>query len=62
MSAIIAVVDTPWYVVTPETGQFRIDDIPPANISCTSSTNALPENLHFLERQITVPEAGSPCR
>ena len=59
MSAIIAVVDTPWYVVTPETGQFHIDDIPPGEYQLhIFHERALPDNLHFLERQITVPESG----
>ena len=59
MSAIIAVLDTPWYVVTPETGQFHIDDIPPGEYQLhIFHERALPENLHFLERQITVPESG----
>lgn len=57
MSAIIAVLDTPWYVVTPESGQFRIDDIPPGDYQLhIFHERALPDNLHFLERQIAIPE------
>jgi plastocyanin len=59
MSAIIAVVDTPWYAVTPENGQFRIADIPPGEYQLhIFHERALPENLHFLERVITVPDSG----
>lgn len=59
MSAIIAVVDTPWYVVTPESGQFHIDDLPPGEYQLhIFHERALPENLHFLERQITIPGSG----
>ena len=59
MSAIIAVVDTPWYAVTPETGQFHIAEIPPGEYQLhIFHERALPENLHFLERVITVPDGG----
>ena len=59
MSAIIAVVDTPWYVVTPETGQFRIEEIPPGEYQLhIFHERALPENLHFLERVIAIPDGG----
>jgi plastocyanin len=59
MSAIIAVVDTPWYVVTPETGQFHIDEIPPGEYQLhIFHERALPENLHFLERVIAIPDGG----
>jgi plastocyanin len=59
MSAIIAVLDTPWYVVTPENGQFHIDGVPPGDYQLhIFHERALEENLHFLERVITVPDAG----
>lgn len=59
MSAIIAVVDTPWYTVTPENGKFHIDDIPPGEYQLhIFHERALPENLQFLERAINVPEGG----
>jgi hypothetical protein len=59
MSAIIAVVDTPWYTVTPITGQFRIADIPPGDYQLHMfHERALPDNLHFLERIITIPDSG----
>jgi len=59
MSAIIAVVDTPWYVVTSETGQFHIDGIPAGEYQLhIFHERALPDNLHFLERVITIPDGG----
>jgi plastocyanin len=59
MSAIIAVVDSPWYVVTTESGQFHIDDVPPGEYQLhIFHERALPDNLHFLERAITVPDSG----
>jgi plastocyanin len=59
MSAIIAVVDTPWYTVTPESGQFRIADLPAGEYQLhIFHERALPENLRFLERVLTVPESG----
>jgi plastocyanin len=59
MSAIIAVVDTPWYVVTSGTGQFRMGEIPPGEYQLhIFHERALPDNLHFLERTITVPDSG----
>jgi hypothetical protein len=46
-------------VVSPETGQFRIDDIPPGEYQLhIFHERALPENLHFLERAITIPDGG----
>jgi plastocyanin len=59
MSAIIAVVDTPWYTVTPETGRFRIEGIPPGDYQLhIFHERALPDNLRFLERVIAVPDGG----
>ncbi len=59
MSAVIAVVDTPWYIVTPTSGQFRIDEIPPGEYQLRLfHEHALPENLQFLERPITIPDSG----
>ena len=59
MSAIIAVIDTPWYTVTPENGQFHIDGIPPGDYQLhIYHERAMPDNLRFLERTITVPESG----
>jgi plastocyanin len=59
MSAIIAVVPTPYYVVTPETGKFAIPNVPPGEYELRIFyERALPANLKFLERRIAVPEAG----
>jgi hypothetical protein len=59
MSAIIAVVDTPWYVVTPVSGAFHVDGIPPGEYQLhIFHERALPANLRFLEQLITVPEGG----
>jgi len=45
--------------VTPENGKFHIDDIPPGEYQLhIFHERALPENLQFLERAITVPEGG----
>ena len=59
MSAIIAVVDTPWYVVTADNGQFHIDDVPPGEYELhIFHERALPQNLQFLERVIAIPDSG----
>jgi plastocyanin len=59
MSAIIAVVPTPYYVVTPEEGKFGIPNVPPGDYQLRIFyERALPANLKFLERRVTVPEAG----
>jgi plastocyanin len=59
MSAVIAVLDTPWYTVTREGGEFRIEAIPPGEYELhLFHERALPANLHFLERTITIPDAG----
>ena len=57
MSAIIAVVATPWYALTPPTGRFSIENVPPGEYDFhIFHERALPENLKFLERRIAVPE------
>ncbi|MGA7237690.1 MAG: hypothetical protein WBY44_18535 [Bryobacteraceae bacterium] len=59
MSAIIAVVPTPYYVVTPESGKFVLAGVPPGEYQFRIfHERAQPANLKFLERRITVPEAG----
>lgn len=59
MSAIIDVVPTPWYDVTSATGKFSITGVPPGEYQLhIYHERALPENLQFLERRITVPEGG----
>lgn len=59
MSAIIAVVPTPWYALTPPTGRFAINGVPPGDYELhIYHERALPANIKFLERQIAVPEGG----
>jgi plastocyanin len=59
MSAIIAVLATPWFTVTPTTGRFTISGVPPGEYHLhLYHERALPENLAFLERTITVPASG----
>jgi hypothetical protein len=59
MSAIIAVVPTPWYATTPSSGRFAIANVPPGEYELhIFHERAMPENLHFLERRVTVPEGG----
>jgi plastocyanin len=59
MSAIIAVLATPWFAVTPTTGKFTIAGVPPGEYHLRLfHERALPENLEFLERTISVPPAG----
>ena len=60
MSAIIAVLDTPWFAVTQATGKYAIAGVPPGEYQLRIfHERALPENSKFfLERRITVPENG----
>jgi plastocyanin len=59
MSAIIAVLPTPFYVVTAGAGKFDIPNVPPGEYELRIFyERALPANLKFLERRITVTEAG----
>ncbi len=59
MSAIIAVLPTPWYVITEPTGRFAIPSVPPGEYNLhIFYERALPENLKFLEHRISVPEEG----
>ena len=59
MSAIIAVLPTPWYVLTKPAGDFQISNVPPGEYSLRIFyERALPDNLKFLEHRITVPETG----
>jgi hypothetical protein len=59
MSAIIAVLNTPWYAVTLAGGQYAITGVPPGEYQLRIfHERARPENLKFLERRITVPESG----
>lgn len=59
MSAIIAVLNTPWYAVTQATGKYTIAGVPPGDYQLRMfHERAMPENLKFLERRIAVPESG----
>lgn len=56
MSAIIQVVATPWYALTPPAGKFAIENVPPGEYELRIfHERALAENLKFLERRIAVP-------
>jgi len=55
MSAIIAVVNTPWFTVTPPSGAFRLDAVPSGEYRLrVFHERALPETLKAAERRITV--------
>jgi plastocyanin len=59
MSAIIAVLNTPWYAVTQASGKYVIGGVPPGDYQLRIfHERAMPENLKFLERRITVGENG----
>lgn len=59
MSAIIAVVPTPWYALTPPAGRFAIAAVPAGEYDLhIYHERALPANVRFLERRISVPENG----
>ena len=59
MSAIIAVLNTPWYAVTPATGKYTLPNVPPGEYMLRIfHERAQPDNLKFLERKVTVPESG----
>ena len=59
MSAIIAVVPTPWYAVSPANGRFLIPNVPAGEYQLhIFHERSRPEVLEFLERKISVPEAG----
>ena len=59
MSAIIAVLPTPFYAVTGANGNFAIQNVPAGEYQLRIfHERALPENLKFLERRIAVPEGG----
>jgi plastocyanin len=59
MSAIIAVLASPWFTVTPPSGKFVIPNVPPGEyVLRIFHERALPENLQLLAPRITVPENG----
>jgi plastocyanin len=59
MSAVIAVVATPYYTVTPESGKFTIPNVPPGEYQLhLFHERAVSENLRFLEHRLTIPADG----
>lgn len=59
MSAIIAVLPTPWYAVTPVSGKFAMPDVPPGEYQLRMfHERAQPEILNFLDRRVTVSATG----
>jgi plastocyanin len=59
MSAIIAVVNTPWFAVSQSSGKYSIANVPAGEYHLRMfHERALTENLRFLERRIIVPESG----
>jgi plastocyanin len=59
MSAIIAVLATPWFSLTPPDGKFSIENVPAGDYELRIfHERALPENVRFLEHRIRVPEDG----
>ena len=59
MSAIIAVLPTPWFATTPANGRFTIANVPAGEYELhLFHERSLPDNLKFLERTVTVPESG----
>jgi plastocyanin len=59
MSAVIAVLRTPWFAVSLPTGKYSIPNVPAGDYQLhLFHERALSENLQFLERRITVPESG----
>jgi plastocyanin len=60
MSAVIAVLNTPWFSVTKPSGKYEIENVPPGKYQLhIFHERALPENLGFLEHPITVLETGT---
>ena len=59
MSAIIAVLNTPWYAVTGANGKYTFNGVPPGEYNLHMfHERAMPDNLKYLERRITVPDTG----
>lgn len=55
MSAVIVVLDTPWFAVTPASGQFAIHAVPPGEyVLRVFHERAVPSTLQALERRVTV--------
>jgi plastocyanin len=59
MSAVIAVLRTPWFAVSDAAGAFRIDGVPPGEYRLqVFHERALPETLRAFERRIAVGPEG----
>jgi plastocyanin len=59
MSAVIAVLNSPWYTVSAANGKYSIAGVPAGDYQLRLfHERAQPDNLKFLERRITVPESG----
>ena len=59
MSAIIAVVPTPWYALSDVSGAYRVEGVPPGEYRLHFfHERAAPETLRTLERRITVGANG----
>jgi plastocyanin len=59
MSAVIAVLRTPWFAVSLPTGKYTIPNVPAGEYQLhLFHERALSENLQFLEHRINVPESG----
>ena len=54
MQGFIVVLDTPYFVLTDEDGNFELKDVPPGNYTI----KAWHEKLHFDKERITLTEAG----
>ena len=60
MSAVIAVLDTPWFAVSAGSGAFEIHDVPPGNYTLhIFHERATDETLNALTQPVTV-ESGAP--
>jgi hypothetical protein len=60
MSAVIVVVDTPWFTTTDPDGSFRIADVPAGEYRLhVFHERATASQLSELSRNITVPSTGS---
>jgi plastocyanin len=61
MSAVIAVLDTPWFAVTDAKGAFRIPGVPPGDYQLHFfHERATPETLNALTRRLRVAPGAPP--
>jgi hypothetical protein len=59
MSAVIAVLDTPWFAVSDSAGGFEIRDVPPGSYTLHFfHERATDETLHALARAVTVENSA----